>query len=351
GSEDTMILFFTGRDLRHYERLRSLSSYDAPETICSRVMLQQDEQKIGEIHHVLVVSEGREEQILNVFRRMFADAAVETVGDVLESMGVQTPRDADRIPPGSLPAVVAALRVLEDWDKDDSDFAFQLLPKKMQRESKTLVFAWHTLAAMLILVVVAFAFSWRYMDQQTEIERMREEMRQNPVVLPVDNPALLKARVDSLQAAYMMYTQALNVIDSLLVGSDRWTRMHERVTRSTSDIGGVWISSMEPIGSRSIRVKGTATTRTKVAQFARHHQGSIERVSSNEVKHESRNLTLYDFTVTAPVAHETPRVALYLQDVSAGHIQDTAVDSVLAAYEARNLYAPGHAPVEASSNR
>jgi hypothetical protein len=344
GADDTLILFFNGTELRHYERLRSLSTYDSPETICSRVLLQQDEQKIGEIHHVLVLSEGRSEQLLGRLKASYADAAVETLQDALAGMGVQPPRNSESLAPGSVPAVAAGLRLVLDWDSLDPDFDVHLLPRKLQRDQKKLALAWHSVAMLVVLIASAFFFSWRFMDRQAEINREREDMRLNPIEMPIDNPALLQARVDSLQQAYQKFTRALATIDSLLVGSDRWTRLHESVTRSTQTIGGIWLASMEPVGSVSMRIDGTATSRTKVAQLARRHGGSVEKASSFEIKHEMRDIRLYDFVVVTPVPEETPRVALYLQDVAAGLIEDHAVDSVLAAYQTSGLYAPGDGP-------
>ena len=346
GAEDTLILFFSGAELRHYERLRSLSTYDSPETICSRVLLQQDEQKLRELDHVIVLSESRGEQLLARFRASFGHAAVEPIQDALAGLGVQPPRNSEDLSAGSVPAIAAGLRLVKNWDRVDPDFEVHLLPKKMQRDRKQLALAWHSVAMLVVLIAIAFVFTWRFMDQQSEINAEREEMRLNPIEMPVDNPALLQARVDSLQQAYLKYTHALGVIDSLLIGSDRWTRLHESITRSTSMIGGIWLSKMQPIGSNSVRIEGTATTRTRIAQLARRHQGSVEKASSFEIKHESRPIQLYDFLVVAPVPAETPRVALYLQDVASGLIDDSAVDSVLTSYETAALYAPGDGPAE-----
>ncbi len=341
GSEDTLILFFKGRELLRFERLRSLTSFDSPDTICSRVLLQQDEWKIGEMEHVLVLTESRGEQLMSVFRRYYPDAAVETLQDAVAGIGVRLGREVETLSPGSIPAVLAGLRLLQDWDRDDPELAFRLLPKKLRRDYKKLAIAWHTVIMMVVLTIIAFAFTWRYVDRQGEIDRQREEARSNPITLAVENPALLKARVDSLKAAHATYTHALHIIDSLLVGSDRWTRLHERLTHATRDIGGIWLTAVKPMGAGSVRIEGTASTRSGVAQFVRRHQGSIEKVSSVEIEHESRNITVYDFIAVVPVSNETPRVALYLQDVAAGHVADSAVDSVLAVHEADGLFAPG----------
>jgi hypothetical protein len=345
------MLFFEGRDLLRFERLRALTAYDSPETICSRVLLQQDEWKIGEIQHLLVLSEARGEQLLTVFRRYYADAAVEMVQDAVMGLGLNLAREVEALSPGSIPALIVGLRVLQDWDRDDPEMAFQLLPKKLRRDQKKFAIAWHTVLMMASLVVLAFSFSWRYTARQAEIERQREEARQNPITLAVDNPALLKMRVDSLKAAHAKYTQALSTIDSLLIGSDKWTRLHERLTRSTRDIGGIWLTSVAPMGAGSVRIKGTASTRTGVAQFVRRHQGSVEKATSLDIKHESREITVYDFAAVVPVPNETPRVALYLQEVAAGNVTDASVDSVLASMRSADLYAPGSAPESGAIDR
>lgn len=350
GTEDTLLLFFKGTELSHFERLRSLSTYDSPETICSRVLLQQDEQRIGDLDHILVLTEGRGEQLINRFKTSFGGAAVETVQEALGALGVTPPRGKEDLSAASVGAIAAGLRVARSWDRVDPGFDVQLLPRKIQKDRKKLSIAWHTALMLLVLVGAGFFFSWRYMDNQAQIDRERRDLELNPIPIPVDNPALLQMRVDSLKQAHARYTHALNVIDSLLIGSDRWTRLHEAVTRSTSTIGGIWLESIEPVGRSSVRINGTATSRTKVAQLARRHQGSVEKASSFDIKANNRPVTLYDFIITAPVAIETPRVALYLQDVAAGLVQDADIDSILATYNTESLYAPGDAARLPDSN-
>ncbi len=75
-SRDTLILFFEGRTLHHLERMRAITSFEAPDTICSRVMLQQDEHKIGELEQLYVAGEGRADELLAHFRAFYPEAAV-----------------------------------------------------------------------------------------------------------------------------------------------------------------------------------------------------------------------------------------------------------------------------------
>src|SRR5690606_17102141 len=74
GTEDTLVLFVQGNTLRHFESMRSLTVFDSPDTICSRVLLLQDEYGIDDVHDVLLLSEEREEDMIESFTLFFPDA-------------------------------------------------------------------------------------------------------------------------------------------------------------------------------------------------------------------------------------------------------------------------------------
>ncbi|MCH6579526.1 MAG: hypothetical protein IH802_04090 [Nitrospinae bacterium] len=79
GAEDTLVLFLQDDTLQQSENLRSLTAYEAPETICSRVLLLQDEYGIGEVQHGLLLSEEREDDLIESFEMFFPEARVESL--------------------------------------------------------------------------------------------------------------------------------------------------------------------------------------------------------------------------------------------------------------------------------
>lgn len=321
GAEDTLLLFLKGKELRHVERLRSLTTYDAPETISSRVLLQQDELKLGALHQVLVHTEGRADRLLESFRNAHPGATVQPVQEVLIGSHVQPPREGDEaLTPGSIPAIGVALRWIEQWDREEEVPLVNLLPKKLRRRKKqTGGFAWHTVAMLLALFAAAFLFTWQYLQDSDALRERRAAYAMSPVQMPVSNPAALKARVDSLRAQYAQYTHALAVLDSLLLGSDRWSRYLEKISRSTDAIPGLWLTGWQPQGNQ-VRISGTALSQTRIAQFARRHEGSIEQVHSFVVENEARRVEVFTFTMTAPVPLRIPYAAQYLREVASGEV-------------------------------
>ncbi len=329
GSQNTLVLFLNGGRLKHFERLRSLTSYDSPETICSRVMLQQDEHKVGKVHHVLVSTEGSTRSLLDAFRSFYADAAIEPLQRALGELGIRLPDDPEEtIKPTSIPAIAVALRLV-DGSPLQADLAtgVNLLPKKLLRSrQRRPAFAWHTALMIVLLFGATLFFTWRYAAQQTEISHRRAELAANPVEMPDVNAQELRQRVDSLSAAHLRYTHALHILDSLLIGSDQWSRMLERVSRSTRDVSGLWIENWQAQGP-SIRLKGNALSRGRAAIFARRLNAQIDQVDFLDVG----DVRVYPFSMVVPVPAEMPFVAEYLRDVALGHIQLSAAGEVIAA--------------------
>lgn len=319
GPEDTLVLFFTGTQLRHYERLRSLTSYESPETVSSRVMLQQDEQKLDDLHHILILTEGHLDPLLEAFRKFYPNAAVEPLHSVLLDQNISLPEAlTDTVKSRSVPAIGAGLRLLETGAAKEG---INLLSTKMLRKRRRrLAVAWHTLVMLLVLFGVAFYFSRTYVLQEEEISQRRSEIQMLPTETAASaaSPSELKARINNLQAQHATYTHALDVLDSLLVGSDKWSRMMETVTGLTNDISGLWIDAWKP-QSNKLKLEGHALSRRRIASFARRLNGRIERLATKDIG----EVQVYSFVVVAPIPRRTPRVALYLRDVADGYVGAT----------------------------
>lgn len=314
GTEDTLILFFEGKTLMHQERLRSITTYDVPEKVCSRVLLQQDEQKVGELDRVFLLTEGRIEQLLESFRNFYPKAEVQPMQQVLKEHGITLPAEEDALKASVMSAMGVGLRLVEDWDQDNDGTLINLMPKKIRhRKPAKLLFSWHTWVMLLMLFGTTFYFVTTYLQNESEIRDRRQELELNPMPA-LEDPALLKARVDSLQQTYQQYTTSLKILDSLMLGSDRWSRFLQSATRATGERSGLWLSRWEPESRSQVRLEGTSLSRSRVVQFARTLNGSIERLTSDDIVDEDKDVRVYHFTVSAPVPVEIPQVALHLQE-------------------------------------
>ena len=309
GPQDTLVLFLTGSTLAGVERLRSLTAYDRPETIVSRVLLQQDERKSGDPDSVFVASSGRDELLMDAFADSFPASAVEPLAAVLTGLGVDVPTNEDAYRAGTLVAAAAAAREAAGWT-DAPDV--HLLSPKLRKRRRTSSFAWPTaLAALLLVATVAFA-GYRYVDKEQEIETIREDLRLNPPILPDEDPEQLQARVDSLNRTFATYTRALDVLDSLLIGSDRWTQSLRLVTRTTAATGGSWLQSWTPEAA-GIRIVGQTLARDRIVELSRRLNGAVGSVEYAEVGPNR----VYTFEMGIPVQDGMPEAAAFLRTIAA----------------------------------
>lgn len=308
GSDDTLVLFVQGETLQHAESLRSLTVHDTPETICSRILLLQDEYGIGEVAHVFLVGEQGEADIQRSLEVFFPNARVENLRHYL-------PLDDQEIGPGSLAAQLAALRLVGDPEFLKAFEPINLFPSSLRRRWE-LPFGWHVWALYALLFVTTLFFVWRYLTLEAELGERQERLRRLPPAIAETDARALQARIDSLNARTQQALRALDVLDSLLVGSDRWSRSLAQLSREVAAVRGIWVDSWSPRTS-GVELKGSAVARDRVVELARRLNGVIRSLTFSEI----REWPVYAFVIEIPLPNELPEPARYLREQFAANTQ------------------------------
>ncbi len=308
GAEDTLVMFMEDDKLLHYESLRSITTYDAPETICSRVLLLQDEYGVGDVQHVLLLSDDREEAIVESFKMFFSDTRVESVRSYLPKFESD---DAESTSTSNAAlAVAAALRVVQDELYQGAFADVNLLPKKLLRRRIKLPVTWHVFALYGALFVTVVFFVGRYFTIESQISAKKYKVEQYSTDVAYADPTVLQARVDSIRAITTGYQRALLVLDSLLIGSDRWSRSLESTNREAAVVKGIWIDRWRPAGPNMVEIKGNATSRDRVVSLAERLDGQIASLTFSEI----REWPVYTFEMKVPLRVELPEAARYLRE-------------------------------------
>ncbi|MBN4056273.1 hypothetical protein JYT20_00970 [Rhodothermus sp. AH-315-K08] len=307
GSDDTIILLTQGGNLAHVESLRSITSFDSPDTVCSRILLLQDEQGFMDPDEILVLGEENEETLVRRLTEFFEDSDVRSIRTILP----QSPDDLDT--DYSREATLASaviVRHLEDLSGTTYFEPVNLLPQKLFKRSYSLAnIKWQSVPMMILLFATVLFFVQRYFSQAHEAELLQLKLGEYPVELVENSKGDLQARIDSIQIATAGYIQALVVLDSILVGSDRWSRTMERTAREASSVPGIWVEKWED-DEDFLVLEGTATDRDQVVRYAARMNGIIESVSFDQI----REWPVYRFKLQVPLPNELPRAAQYLRD-------------------------------------
>ena len=299
GEEDVLVLVLHGRAVEKVEILRSLSVHDGPDMICSRILLLQDEFGLGDFDRVLVAAPVDDERFVDSFQSYFGRAGVSSLGHEMEWLSPGNIMEFE-----ALPAVGAALRDILALTGDDN-----LLPEALRRPPRSIPYSWEVWTLLALLAVSTTFFAARYLHHDSEISA--RHARIEALTHDSENADLLRRRIDSLQIAYSVNTNGLEVLDSLLVGSDRWSRTFDRLTVEMNAIGDVWIEKWQPAGS-IVDVTGRAGSRDRVVELARRLAGTIEEISYPNAEND-----LYSFRMKAPVVEALPEAAVFLRERAA----------------------------------
>ncbi len=311
GPEDTLMLFLQDETLHHVESLRSLTVHDTPETICSRVLLLQDEYGIGEVEAIFLLSEQNESDLRRGFEVFFPKARLVALRRYLpvgeEVHGV-----------GFLAALLAALRLRADRSFLATFEPINLFPPNLRRRWM-LPFGWHVWALYGLLFVTTLFFVWRYLELNAALKARQDVLRRLPPAIAETDARALKARIDSLNARTLQALQALEVLDSLLVGSDRWSRSLAQLSREVAAVRGVWVDSWKP-QTTGVQLVGSALARERVVELAQRLRGTIRELTFSEI----REWPVYAFVIEIPLPNELPEPARYLREQFAANVQPAA---------------------------
>jgi hypothetical protein len=306
GAEDTLVVLLQGDQLHHCDHMRSVTTFDGPDTICSRVLLQQDVQGIGTVHNVIVVSEEREDELVQGFAAFYPEARVETLRAGIAKVGVAGPYGP--LPTQAMEAAGVALKALIRKESPFEDV--ELLPKQLRHGGKRLdfSFSWHTLVVTVLLFMSVLFFVGLYFKQNSDIAEAERRLAEYPPQASMSGTEL-QYRIDSLRMAQQQITTSLNVLDSLLYGSDQWSQTLARMNTAAAGVGGMWAESWQP-ESEDILLTGYATSRDRIVQLATRLNASIEEATFQEI----REFPVYSYRLRFPLPFELPATVRYLRE-------------------------------------
>ncbi len=310
GADDTLVMFMVGQELVHYESLRSITAFDPTDTICSRILLMYDEFGAGDSDRILLFCDESETAIRERLEMVFPDSTITLLRHIMPPFEEVS---KDPLQTETLLAILAGLRLVRDelWESVFPETS--LLDPQLRGRKFTLPFSWPVAAMILILFSTTLFFVQRYFAQSHEIEMVRFELRNYPEETISGDAGDLQSRIDSLRMRSNGFVEALDVLDSLLVGSDVWSRALERTAANTGEVDGLWIRSWGEEGDGELVMTGTALDRNRIVEFASRAEAIIEQITYAEI----RGVPVFEFQMTMLIHRGLPDAAYYLREHAA----------------------------------
>ncbi|MEQ9103161.1 MAG: hypothetical protein RIE53_00540 [Rhodothermales bacterium] len=309
GMDDTLVMFVSGGALLHVENLRSITAFDPPETICSRVLLLQDELGRSDAETIFLFSDDREEPLHESFSTFFETADIRLLRSLLPGRSATSEQEGKPLRREALLGVLGTLRLVKHGPFAGVFHPVDFLDHKFAGKGFELPISWPIAAMFVLLFGSTLFFVARYFDQSQDMARFQHELKNYPEDVISANLDDLEYRIDSLQARSQGFVGALDVLDSLLVGSDRWSRTLERLSVELSTVSGVWVEQWSESDGK-LQLTGNATSREQIVALAASVDGQIESLTFSEI----RERPVYTFVMQLEVERKLPEAALYLRE-------------------------------------
>lgn len=319
GTEDTLVVFLENQRLWYQEYLQSLTTREASDTICSRLLLQQDEAGIAAVDRIFVAAEEREAKLIERLTEYYPEAEVLSFQEQFRHLGIEFEAlNKEEALSTWMPAVGVALRLFQQARGAGLE-TVNLMPRKLRRRKATVQLAWHTVTVAGLLFVLALLFVSRYYQHQQQVEQLKHQIAQYPTTLQLTEEQL-QARIDSLAKVHATYADALVRLDTVLEGSDRWSRMMAQTVRHTGDIPGIWVESWQP-RQQEVQLKGYALQQNRVVRLANQLGAEIDVVTSDAIREQP----VFKYSLTAPLPSDLP---LFMQYLRKQHAENKLAEEV-----------------------
>jgi Tfp pilus assembly protein PilN len=200
--------------------------------------------------------------------------------------------DQDMISEYAVP-LGTACRVLQP--ENPELYSINLLPSSIQEGQRTLKLAWHGYTFLAFLFFSALFFSMSISKKSKEIAELESVLRLKQT--QIAEVEALQSSIIDLEQQLAKYQTSLALYDSIVPGSDRWSKTFAQLSHGVEDLNSIWISDLSSDGNGVVTMSGYSIYRTRIPRMATLFDVSLlKEVTVQEI----RDVELYQYLLEVP---------------------------------------------------
>ncbi|MGA9119221.1 MAG: hypothetical protein WB699_07615 [Bacteroidota bacterium] len=294
GVEFTRLIFMRGE--RFYQFAPILGEgYDSPNlhnTVYSRLLLEQDNLGIPRINRIILAGESHRIDFKDFLLQQLPGQEVDYLLMPLIDTSPLPPEQQAEISAFSVP-IGAAWRILEQ--KNDSFYSVNLLPDVIREGQRVFKLAWHGYMLLAVLFLSTLFFTWQISGKSRELRDLKESLTLKESQ-QAENLQLANS-IESLQQQLNRYKNSLALYDTLVPGTERWSRLLTRLSHGVEDINSIWVSDLSAGKESKVALTGYAEYRMRIPHFTALFDNAVLR----EVTVQAiRNQEVYHYSIEIP---------------------------------------------------
>lgn len=294
GVEFSRIIFMKGEKHLHFAPLitEGTESPHLDNRLYSRILLEQDNLDVPELHRIVLAGNAQKIHLKDFLRTRFPSVEVE----YLKLKGVErtdTLLQTDELCSEYAIPIATAWRALDLKNKAFSPV--NLLPVSLIERQKFFKLAWHGYALLVLLFFATLFFTWNILKTGLHIRQKTSVLIEKEHRL-ADN-INMKNTIAALQTKIDRHKNAIALYDSLVPGSDQWSKIFTKGTKKIEELGSLWLTNITSTVDGGMEITGIALYRNRIPRFAAlYERGMLRRVSVKQI----RDVKVYEFNLYVP---------------------------------------------------
>ncbi len=294
GVEYTRLIFMRGTHFYQFAPILG-EGYDSPNlhnTVYSRLLLEQDNLGIPRINRIVLAGESHRIDFKDFLLQQLPGQEIDYLLMPLVDSSPLPPEQQAEISAFAVP-IGAAWRILEQ--RSNAFYHVNLLPDSVREGQRMFKLAWHGYLLLLLLFASTLFFTWQISSKTRELREMRESLTLKESQ-QAENLQLANS-IESLQAQLGKFKTSLALYDSLVPGSERWSRLLTRLSHGVEDINSIWVTDLTVGKESSINLTGFAQYRMRIPRFT----GLFDNALLKEVTVQAiRDQEVFHYSVDVP---------------------------------------------------
>jgi Tfp pilus assembly protein PilN len=294
GVEFTRLIFLRGDQFYQFAPILG-EGYDSPNllnTVYSRLLLEQDNLAIPRINRIILAGESKRIGFRDFLLQQLPDQEVEYLLAPRLDTSELSAEQQETISDYAVP-IGAAWKVL---DTDNPNiYRINLLPAEVREGQRVFKLAWHGYLLLLLLFLSTIFFTWTIAQKGKEIKELREVLTLKEGQRAENQT--LSSSIDALQQQLVRYKTSLALYDSLVPGSERWSKVLTQISHGVEDLNSIWLSDFTAGENSVLHLNGFAVYRTRIPRLSTLFDNSLLK----EVDVQAiREQTVYRYQIEVP---------------------------------------------------
>lgn len=294
GAEFTRLIFMRGSEFHQFAPIIG-EGYDSPNlqnTVYSRLLLEQDNLAIPHLRRIILAGECKRIGFKEFLSQQLPDQDVDYLMTPRLDCSQLSPEHQDTLSEYAVP-IGAAMKVLDQGNAQI--YNVNLLPSSVREGQRMFKLAWHGYVLMLALFMTTLLFTWQISTKSRDLRELADVLTLKESQ-KAENLTLANS-IQALEDQLTRYKTSMALYDSLVPGSERWSKVLTQMSHGVEDLNSIWLSDLTGGKEAELLVNGFTTYRTRIPRLsALFDNALLEEVNVQEI----RKQTVYRYRIKVP---------------------------------------------------